>query len=282
MPRALKRDALGIALRPENVLELRAALEKGDAGIDYVEILGDNYLFGQPLPNAHLDAIREHLPAVVHTVGLNILGTEPLDRTYLTKLKALADRVDAPFVTDHLCWTRTARHASHDLLPTPFRHDLVHYAARRAALVQDILERPFGLENVSSYVTFPESDMTEAAFFAAVVGEASCHYLLDINNVFVSSWNNGFDPACYFVHLEPKRLLQAHVAGHETGEGGLLVDTHNRAVCDGVWALHRQAQKHFGSYPLLLEWDAEIPSWESLVAQVLKGRRNADDARFPA
>lgn len=224
------------------------------------------------LPLRRLDRVRERYPVVLHGVSLNLLGHDELDERYLDALCRLADRVDAPFVTDHLCWTGAHGLSHHDLLPTPYTSELVELAAERARRVQDRLGRPFGLENLSSYVSFRASTMTEHEFYARVVREAGCWFMLDINNIYVSSVNHGFDAPSYLDAIDFSRVLQVHLAGHTRQEDGMLVDTHDRPVCDEVWALYAAAWKKAGPFPTLIEWDAAIPPLPEVLAELETAR----------
>lgn len=297
----LPRDWLGIGLRPvyyPHIYEHQPA-------IDYFEIISDNFIGEAPAPLGHLNRIRQRYPIVLHGVGLNLLGHAALDSAYLDRIARLADLVDAPFVTDHLCWTGAQGFSHHDLLPVPYVPELIDLAAERAAQVQERLGRPFGLENLSSYVSFRASTMTEQEFYTSVVRRAGCWLMLDINNVYVSSENHGFDPRAYLDTIDYTRVLQVHLAGHtrELAEGvgssersprrppgrsghrarrrgpeprapsGVIVDTHDRPVCDEVWDLYAYAWKRGGPFPTLLEWDAAIPAMPDVLREVEKARR---------
>jgi uncharacterized protein (UPF0276 family) len=264
----LPRDALGVGLRPA----FYSFIEERWPEVGYFEIISENFLSEAPAPLRHLDRIRARYPVVLHGVGLNLLGHEPLDDDYLDRVARLADRVEAPFVTDHLCWTGAHGVSHHDLLPTPYVPALVDMAAERAAKVQRRLGRPFGLENLSSYVTFEASTMTEHEFYTSVVRAAGCHYLLDVNNVFVSSQNHGFDPAGYLDAIDASRILQVHLAGHTREPDGLLVDTHDHPVCDAVWELYARTWRRAGPFPTMLEWDASIPPMPDVLREIAKAR----------
>jgi hypothetical protein len=276
---ALAREALGLGLRVAHY----AHLDEPWPGIDYLEIISENFLGEAPLPRRNLARARARnasglghgdapLPVVLHGVSLDLLGHERLDDRYLDALCRLADELDAPFVTDHLCWTRAHGVSHHDLLPTPYTDDLVGYAAERAAYVQRRLDRPFGLENLSSYVTFERSTMSEHAFYTAVVREAGCSYLLDVNNIYVSSQNHGFSPLDYLAAIDFSRVLQVHLAGHSREPDGTLIDTHDGHVIDEVWSLYAAAWALGGPFPTLLEWDDHIPAVSVLCAELAKAR----------
>lgn len=264
--RGMRADALGLGLR----LPHQQAIVETAPRVDYFEIISENFLGAAPIPRERLAAIRARYPVVLHGVGLNLLGSAPLDDAYLDSLARLADELDAPFVTDHLCWTGAHGRSHHDLLPTPYVPELVEFAAERAHAVQKRLGRPFGLENLSSYVAFAESTMSEAAFHASVVREARCWSLLDVNNIWVSSVNHGFDADAYLAHVDFSRVLHAHLAGHTRQADGTLVDTHDRAVTADVWSLYRRAWKLGGPFPTMIEWDASIPPLADVLAELAK------------
>ena len=244
-------------------------------------MISENFLGTAALPRERLLRARERYPIVLHGVGLNLLGHAPLDEPYLDALCRLADHVDAPFVTDHLCWTGAHGLSHHDLLPVPFIPELVELAAERAAYVQRRLGRPFGLENLSSYVDFTRSTMTEWDFVSAVVREAGCGLLLDVNNVYVSSRNHGFDPDDYLRAIDFSRVLQVHVAGHSCEPDGTLVDTHDHPVTDEVWALYARAWRMGGPFPTLLEWDERIPPLDEALAVLAHARAAREAAESP-
>jgi len=268
----LPPDALGLGLRPPHY----TALAEPAVGVDYLEILLENYVGASTLPLQRLDALEGRYPLVGHGVSLNLLGADPLDRDHLAAVKHLVRRYDLAFVTDHLCWSRSGGHHHHDLLPSPYAPSLVPYAAERARIVQDVLEVPFGIENVSSYVQFDADTMPEWAFYAEVVDRADCGMLLDLNNVFVSAHNHGFDPTRYVDALDLSRVLQVHLAGHTLLPSGLRQDTHDHPVADEVWSLYRHTWARGGPFPTLLEWDDQIPPLADAVAELhrAKGHRS--------
>ena len=223
---------------------------------------------GAALPLLHLERIRQRYPIVLHGVGLNLLGEAPLDEAYLDRLARLADAVDAPFVTDHLCWTGAHGVSHHDLLPTPYVPELVELAAERARHVQDRLGRPFGLENLSTYLEFRRSTLTEWEFYTSVVKSSGCWFMLDVNNIYVSSVNHGFDPLDYLRAIDFDRVLQVHLAGHTREPNGTIVDTHDQPVCAEVWRLYADAWRMGGPFPTLLEWDGNIPPLPEVIAEV--------------
>lgn len=265
----IAKDALGVGLR----LPHYGYLFERWPEVGYFEVISENFLGPALTPRQRLARVRARYPIVLHGVGLDLLGHAPLDEAYLDALCRLADEVDAPFVTDHLCWTGAHGASHHDLLPTPYTEDLVGFAAERAHAVQARLGRPFGLENLSSYVEFRTSTMTEWEFYTRVVKEAGCSFLLDVNNVYVSSQNHGFDPDAYLAAIDFSRVLQVHLAGHAPADATpehTVVDTHDHPVASAVWALYARAWKMGGPFPTLLEWDARIPPMPEVLAEIAK------------
>jgi len=264
----LPKQALGIGLRVQHY----QSIHESPPPIDYFEVISENFMGNAEPPLQHLDLIAQKFPVVLHGVGLNLLGHEALDEDYLEALVSLADRLDAPFVSDHVAWNGAHGIRHHDLLPTPFTKDLLAYAAERAALVQERLGRPFALENLSSYVRFPESEMDEATFYSALVRESGVSFMLDINNIYVSSCNHGFDAKDYLAAIDFSKVLQVHVAGHDATNPGLIIDTHDRAVAAGVWQLYEWAWTIGGPFPTLLEWDEKIPPLPEVLSELDKAR----------
>ena len=268
-PPELARDALGLGLRIPHYDHLLTHWPE----VGYFEIISENFL-GDAMPaRRHLDLVRERYPIVLHGVGLNLLGHAPLDSAYLDKLCWLAEYVDAPFVSDHLCWTSAQGLSHHDLLPVPYVADLIGVAAERAAFVQRQLGRPFGLENLSSYVEFRTSTMPEWEFYSAVVGQSGCWFMLDVNNIYVSSQNHDFVADSYLRAIDFSRVLQVHIAGHSREANGTIIDTHDHAVTDAVWQLYADAWKIGGPFPTLLEWDDRIPPLPEALTELAKAAR---------
>jgi uncharacterized protein (UPF0276 family) len=260
---------LGLGLRPRHHAYL---FEHWPEDVDYFEIISENFMTDAARPRHNLARVRSRYPIVLHGVGLDLLGHAPLDDRYLDALARLADSVDAPFVSDHVCWSGAHGARHHDLLPTPYTEAVVEFAAERAARVQARLGRPFALENLSSYVEFTASTMTEHEFYTRIVTQAGCWFMLDINNVYVSSVNHGFDPLEYLDAIDLSRVVQVHLAGHRREADGLIVDTHDTHVCDDVWRLYAAAWRRGGPFPTLLEWDAAIPDMPVLLAELERGR----------
>jgi uncharacterized protein (UPF0276 family) len=209
-------------------------------------------------------------------VSLSIGSTDPLDRAYLTKLKSLVVRVGAPWCSDHFCWTGIGQVDIHDLLPLPYTGDVIEHVVDRVRRVQDFLEVPFALENASTYLAFRESTMPEWEFVAEVVERADCGLLFDVNNVFVSAKNHGFDPNAYVDAIPADRVVQIHLAGH-TDKGTYLLDTHSDHVRDEVWELYRRTLRRVGPTSTLIEWDQDIPTWDTLAAEAATARRVRDE-----
>jgi len=229
---------------------------------------------GRPL--RMLDEARAAAPLVLHGVSMNLGSSDPLDAAYLDDLAALCRRFEPAWISDHLCWTGVGGRNLHDLLPLPWTGEVVSHVAARIRRVQDRLGRRIAVENVSSYVTFAESALTEWEFLGAVAAEADCGVLLDVNNVYVSAHNHGFDPAAYLDAVDPARIFQIHLAGHSQA-GALRVDTHDAPVCEEVWALYAHLLERTGPVSTLVEWDANLPSFERLCAEAARARATLGD-----
>jgi uncharacterized protein (UPF0276 family) len=240
--------------------------------IDWFEVLSENYMDTGGRPMYVLDSVVERYPVAMHGVSLSIGSTDPLDRAYLGKLKRLADRTRARWVSDHLCWTGVSGLNVHDLLPMPLTDEALGHIARRVREVSGFLERPLVLENPSSYVEFSSSTWTEWEFLAQLAEESDCGILLDVNNIYVSSFNHGFDPNVYVDAMPADRIVQYHLAGH-THNGSHILDTHSDHVIDAVWDLYRRAYARTGGVATLVEWDEKIPELEVVHGEVLKARR---------
>jgi uncharacterized protein (UPF0276 family) len=248
---------VGLGLRTvhyDHILERRP-------DVPWFEIISDNYMHTAGRPLHFLDRIAARYPIVMHGVSLSIGSTDPLDWSYLRELRALRERTRALWISDHLCWTGVAGRNTHDLMPVPYTEEALRHVARRVSMVQDFLEAPLVLENPSSYVEFESSTMREWEFFAALTAETGCGLLLDVNNVYVSAKNHGFDAEEYMAGIPYDHVVQLHVAGH-TDMGTHIVDTHIGPVIDPVWELAAEAHRRAGGVSLLLEWDAEIPPFE--------------------
>ena len=232
----------------------------------WFEIISENYFAEGGIQRANLEAVRGAYPIVPHGVSLSIGGTDALDPAYLGSLKSLVARVKAPWFSDHLCWTGVAGVDTHDLLPLPFDDETLRLVVERAKRVQGETGAPFALENPSTYLTFRESTFAEHEFLVEVAERADCGILLDVNNVFVSAYNHGFDAHAYIDAIPVDRVVQIHLAGHED-RGAYLLDTHSTPVAAPVWDLYRRAIGRFGAVSTLVEWDQDVPTWDRLVAE---------------
>lgn len=256
---------VGIGLRTVHYAHILKEWPK----IDWFEALSENFLETGGRPTWVLDQVAERYPVVLHGVSLSIGSTDPLNRDYLAKLKALADRTRTPWVSDHLCWTGVMGRNSHDLLPMPYTQEALRHTIARVKQVSEILERPLVLENPSSYVEFAASTLTEWEFLSHLAEEADCGLLLDVNNVYVSSVNHSFDPKVYIDGIPAERVVQYHLAGH-TNKGTHILDTHSDHALPEVWELYRRAWARTGPTATLYEWDENIPEFDVVHAEAKK------------
>lgn len=239
--------------------------------IDWFEIISENYMGDIPRSLENLERILERYPVVQHGVSLAIGSPEPLDFEYLKKLKQLARKTKTPWVSDHLCWGRLAGAHFHDLLPLPYTKEVIDYVVERAKIVQDYLEIPFALENLSSYAAFHEDQMPEWEFYREVVEKADIYMMLDVNNIYVSSRNHGFQPKDYYENIPMERVIQIHLAGH-SDYGNYLLDTHDNYVCDEVWKIYAEVYPKTKGASTLLEWDDKFISFEDTWKEALKAK----------
>jgi uncharacterized protein len=255
---------------------------KNNPVIDWFEVLSENYLDTGGRPLHVLDQVAERYPLVLHGVSLSVGSTDPIDFEYLKKLKALAKRINARWISDHLCWTGVVGRNTHDLLPMPYTDQSLRHTVERVRTIQDFLERPIALENASTYLEFSVSTWEESEFIRTMAGEADCGVLLDVNNVYVSSFNHGFDPKKYIDRIPQDRVVQMHLAGH-TNKGTHILDTHSDYVINTVWELYRYAHRRLGGVSTLLEWDANIPDFDVVHGEALKARqfREQEDQQAP-
>jgi hypothetical protein len=263
-------NGFGLGLRPTHY----EALLGEPHPIDWLEVITENYLVpgGQPLD--YLERIRARYPIAMHGVSLSIGSTDPIDRVYLKAVRQLADRFEPAWISDHLCWTGVEGRNVHDLLPLPYTEEALRVVVERVREVQELLGRRILLENVSSYLSFKGSEMAEGEFLNEVAARADCHILLDINNIYVSGVNHGFDP-CRYLHAIPKeRVRQFHLAGH-SDMNGHLIDTHDHPIAAPVWRLYREAVARFGPVPAMIERDDNIPPLAELVAELNLARAHA-------
>jgi uncharacterized protein len=261
----------GIGLRRQHYGEV---VERRPA-VDWFEVISENFMVAGGRPHAVLDAVREHYPIVMHGVSMSLGSADRLNRGYLRELRALARRIGPAWISDHLCWTGVGGRNLHDLLPLPFNESTLDYVAHRIRVVQDILERPILIENVSSYLTYRESTIPEWEFLARVAETADCAILLDINNVYVNAFNHRFDADTYISSIPVERVVQFHLAGH-SNLGTHLLDTHDHPIADEVWALYERAIRRLGKVSTLIEWDDNIPTLDELVETADRARQSND------
>jgi len=264
----------GIGLRTVHFGEILA----GKPALDWFEVLSENFMDTGGRPLFVLDQVVERFPVALHGVSLSVGSTDPLDRGYLQKLKALAKRTRARWVSDHLCWTGVLGRNTHDLLPLPYDKATLRHVTRRVRQVQDALERPLVLENPSTYLEYERSTMTEWEFLSELCDATGCGLLLDVNNVYVSSYNHGYDPRQYVDGIPADRVVQVHLAGH-TNEGTHILDTHSGRAIPQVWKLYERLVARTGPVSTLYEWDADIPPLATVVREAAKARRYRTSAR---
>jgi uncharacterized protein (UPF0276 family) len=264
----------GVGLRPRHYAQMLEA----PPPVGWLEVISENFFAKGGRPLHVLDKVRRDVPVVLHGVALSIGTTDPLSAGYLQSLRTLIDRVEPAWVSDHLCFGSHRGQYVHDLLPLPYTEESLVHVVERVKHVQDVLGRRILLENPSSYVAFATSTLTEWAFLAEVAQRADCGVLLDVNNVFVSAHNHGFDALEYLDGIPPSRVGQFHLAGH-SDHGGYLLDTHDHPVPEGVWALYREAVKRFPDTSTLVEWDDQVPPLEVLVEQTRRAAAIESDVR---
>ena len=252
----ISREFLGYGLGLRT--EYYDSILQDQPNVDWFEILSENFMVKGGKALYYLDAIRERYPVVMHGVSMSIGGTDPLDFDYLKQLKILMQRAQPKWISDHLCWTGQGNHNLHDLMPLPYNDEAISHVAQRVKAVQEFLGTQILLENVSSYVTYKHSEMSEWEFYSHVAEEADCLMLFDVNNVYVSARNHDFNPLDYLKGVPAKRVQQIHLAGH-TDHGDFVIDTHDHAVVDPVWELYAEALKSFGPVSTMIERDDQMP-----------------------
>ena len=266
----------GLGLRPVHYPDF---LDQPQA-VDWLEIISENYMVPGGKPLAMLDAILERYPVAMHGVSLSIGSTDGLDAQYLAELKALANHVQPMWISDHLCWTGVQGRNAHDLLPLPYSEEALRLVVRHVNQVQDTLGRRILLENVSSYLNYRSSEMSEWEFLRQVAEQADCLLLLDVNNIYVSGINHSFDPIEFLNHLPVERVQQIHLAGH-SDHGDYIVDTHDHPVAEPVWELYRYTCAHFGEVATMIERDDNIPELSVLIAELDRARAIAAETLGP-
>ncbi len=250
-----------------------------DVPVDFVEVISENYMVEGGNPLRILEQVRAKMPVIMHGVSMSVGSAHGLDTAYLAKLKTLAERIEPLWVSDHLCWTRTSAHNSHDLLPMPYTYDALDVVCENIDHAQNTLGRAMLFENPSSYMTFPEDEMTEWEFISAMSMRTGCYLLLDVNNIFVSAHNHQFAAQDYLDGLPMDRVRQIHLAGHTDGE--IKIDTHDQPVCDGVWQLYAKARSMTGEVATMIERDDGIPPLPELLEELDMARDLAASVQRP-
>jgi uncharacterized protein (UPF0276 family) len=263
-------SGFGLGLRPAHY----QAIVDGAEGVDWFEVISENYMIAGGRPLANLMAIRETYPMIMHGVSMSIGSADPLDLGYLAALKALAARIEPAIISDHLCWTGVAGLNMHDLLPLPLTEEALDHVCARIDRVQEVLGRPIAMENASTYITFGASTIPEWEFMAALAQRTGCRLLLDVNNVYVSAFNHGFAATGYIDAIAPESVAYMHLAGHENNDT-YIIDTHDHPVVEGVWDLYVHAVRRFGPIATMIERDDNIPPFAELTAELARARKVA-------
>jgi uncharacterized protein (UPF0276 family) len=266
-----ERLGFGLGLRTDHYAQILS----GAPRVDWFEAISENYLVGGGAPLANLERIRERYPLVLHGVSMSIGSSDALDREYLRRLRQLADRFEPEWISDHVCWTGVGGLNLHDLMPLPCTEEALAHVAARILEAQGVLDRRILIENVSSYVTFTASSMSEWEFLARLAEAADCWILLDVNNVYVSSVNHGYDARAFIDAMPRSRVKQIHLAGHQD-HGTHIVDTHDAPIVDPVWDLYAHAVRRLGPVATMIERDDDIPALADLVAELDRARSVAD------
>jgi len=273
-----RRDlGFGLGLRPVHYDDIVDTGNADAARVDWFEIISENYMVPSGKPLHYLDRVRERWPLVMHGVSMSIGSDDPLNEDYLRDLKALADRVEPTWISDHLCWTGFQSLDMHDLLPMPYTEEALDHVVERIRRVQDVLGRRILMENPSTYVTFDASTLPEWTFMAEMAARADCLILLDVNNIYVSAFNHEFDALTYLDAIPGERVQQIHLAGHQNN-GNHIIDTHDHPVIDPVWQLYAEAVRRLGPVPTMIERDDDIPPFADLVAELDTAREVAAEA----
>ncbi len=269
----------GLGLRTEHYADFIGDSARLFRRVDWLEIITENYMVLGGKPLVMLEKIRLDFPMVMHGVSLSIGGTAPLDSEYLHQLKRLIQRVEPAWVSDHLCWTGTNGLNLHDLLPLPYTQAALQHLVDRISQVQEFLGRKILIENVSSYVTYRVDEMSEWEFISELLQRSGCDLLLDVNNVYVSSVNHGFDPHKFIDAMPAAKVKQIHLAGHEN-HGDYIIDTHDHPICDAVWDLYGYTIRQLGAMPTMIERDDNIPPLTELLDE-LDTVRNVAKSNLP-
>jgi len=267
---------VGVGLRVPHYDDVLRRCREGAFDVDFLEVISENFMVRGGRPRRILESIRAERPVVMHGVSMNIGSVDPLDAVYLDRLDRLARDVEPSWLSDHLCWNGVGGAHLHDLMPLPTSEAVLDWVARRVVAVQERLGRRIAVENVSSYLSFVDDELDEWQFLAELAERADCGVLLDVNNVFVSAHNHGFDAAAYLDSIPAERIFQIHLAGHSES-GPLLIDTHDHPVRDEVWSLYERVVRRTGPVSTLIEWDAELPTLDRLVEEAHRARRILED-----
>ncbi len=256
---------IGVGLRAPHVNEILTTMPD----IGFFELLTDNHLSDGGYARQQAYAIREHYPVTMHCVGMSLGGTDDLDYSYLQRIKKLANELQPLCISDHLCWTSFNNHHAHDLLPLPYTEEVIKHVCRRIEMIQDFLETTLVIENVSSYLTYESSDLNEWEFINAIAEKSDCNILLDLNNIYVSEFNNNIDAYEYISNINLDKVVEIHLAGFED-KGTYLLDSHNNKVSTDVWHLYKEILMKNHSIPTLIEWDNDLPSLTTLLDEADK------------
>lgn len=260
-------SGVGIDLRAQHIDDILSTLPE----ISWLEVLADNHLAAGGLVTTHLEALAEHYPLTLHCVGMSLASVEPLDTAYCQRIKALAKRLDAAWVSEHLCFSSVMGIYSHDLLPIPYNQESLTHCANRILQIQDLLGERLLVENVSSYMAFKNSEMSEIDFIVELVKKADCHLLVDVNNIYVNQVNQGIEGNVYIDALPLERIKEVHLAGYQQQENYLL-DAHNNPVSEPVWELYQRLIQRKADIPTLVEWDNDIPPLQTLLNEAEKAK----------
>ena len=268
-------QGVGIGLRERHISEILQSLPT----VPWLEVLADNHLALGGIIPAQLEAVRQYYPMTFHCVGMSLAGTDPLDMEYLKRVKRLADAIEPAWISDHLCFTQFGEHCFHDLLPVPYTQEALNLTTDRIDQVQTFFQKKILVENVSSYLQFEQSEMSEAEFVAELLKKTDCGLLLDINNIYVSAYNHQFDAQEYLDQLPLDRVAEIHLAGYED-RGEYLLDAHNNSVSEPVWDLYRSVLAKGVQAPTLIEWDNDIPSLTRLIDEARQAEINVNACRL--
>lgn len=269
----LPTPGIGVGLRSPHIKEILAT--KPD--IDFFELLTDNHLAEGGHARQHAYAIRQDYPVSMHCVGMSLGGTDPIDYEYLAKIKKLADELEPACISDHLCWTSFEQKHAHDLLPLPYTEEAINYVSERILQIQDFLKTTIVVENVSSYLSYECSTLNEWEFLTTIAEKSNCKILLDLNNIYVSQYNNDIDAREYIKNIPLNLVAEIHLAGFED-KGTYLLDAHNHEVSTPVWELYQEVMRHNHSIPTLIEWDNDLPPFSTLMKEADKARQHQQSA----